>query len=512
MLAAADPPAQLVQLRDAVALGVLDEHHRRVRDVDPDLDHGRGDEHVGAAGGERRHRLLLLARAHLAVQQHDAEVRAARSSREPLELGGRGARLERLGLLDERADDERLAAGAQLLADPLVGARALALGRRDVRLDRPAPRGQLAQHGDVEVAVGGQRERARDRRRGHVQHVRREAVRRLAVERAALVDAEAVLLVDDRDGEAVELDGGLDQRVRADEQLAARRWRACRAGRRGGRRRVEPVSSAACTQLARHQRLQRGEVLLGERLGRRHQRRLRAVLDRAQHRVERDDGLARADLAHQQPLHRPAGREVARRSRPSRAAWSPVGVNGSDSASQRAVSVGGVRERLGARRLAPPRAPAQQRELEQQQLLEGEPHAGRPPGRRSAPRASAAGAVGPAPGGAQPRGQRLDDVGAARRGARARARRSASRRAPRSPGRWRRRPPAPDLLVGLGVELDPEAVAALVLALQHQPRAGAVLALEPRLVEERRLHDPGLRRRPSPRRAAACRAGAPGAT
>jgi hypothetical protein len=52
-----------------------------------------------------------------------------------------------------------------------------------------------------------------------VQDVRREPVRRLAVERAALVDAEAVLLVDDRDGQAVELDGLLDQCVRADEQL-----------------------------------------------------------------------------------------------------------------------------------------------------------------------------------------------------------------------------------------------------------------------------------------------------
>ena len=45
------------------------------------------------------------------------------------------------------------------------------------------------------------------------------AVRRLAVERAALVDAEAVLLVDHRDGQAVELDRLLDQRVRADQQL-----------------------------------------------------------------------------------------------------------------------------------------------------------------------------------------------------------------------------------------------------------------------------------------------------
>ena len=70
VLAAADAPAQLVQLGDPEALGVLDQHHGRVGHVDPDLDHRRRDEHVGLARRERRHRLLLLARAHPAVQQH----------------------------------------------------------------------------------------------------------------------------------------------------------------------------------------------------------------------------------------------------------------------------------------------------------------------------------------------------------------------------------------------------------------------------------------------------------
>ena len=78
-----------------------------------------------------RHRLLLLARAHLAVQQHDAVVLELAAA-QALVLGGRGARLQRLGLLDQRADDERLAAGVELLADALVGARALGVGAGDV--------------------------------------------------------------------------------------------------------------------------------------------------------------------------------------------------------------------------------------------------------------------------------------------------------------------------------------------------------------------------------------------
>ena len=128
---------------------------------------------------------------------------------------------KRLGLLDERADDERLAAGAQLLADALVGALALALAGDDVRLDRLAAARQLAQRRDVERAEARQPQRARDRRRGHVQHVRGQARPRLGVQRGALAHAEAVLLVDDGDREVGEHDGVLDQRVRADDERSS---------------------------------------------------------------------------------------------------------------------------------------------------------------------------------------------------------------------------------------------------------------------------------------------------
>jgi hypothetical protein len=43
---APDAPAQLMQLRNPVALGVLDEHHRGVGDIDSHLDDGGGHQHV----------------------------------------------------------------------------------------------------------------------------------------------------------------------------------------------------------------------------------------------------------------------------------------------------------------------------------------------------------------------------------------------------------------------------------------------------------------------------------
>ena len=58
------------------------------------------------------------------------------------------------------------------------------------------------------------------------------------------------------------------------------------------------------------QRRQREEVLAGEDLGRRHHRRLPAGLDRGQHGEERDQRLAGADVALQQPVHPEAGGHV----------------------------------------------------------------------------------------------------------------------------------------------------------------------------------------------------------
>ena len=52
-------------------------------------------------------------------------------------------------------------------------------------------------------------------------------------------------------------------------------------------------------------------VLLGQHFGRRHQRGLRAGLDRAQHREQRNQRLARADIALQEPQHAPLRTHVA---------------------------------------------------------------------------------------------------------------------------------------------------------------------------------------------------------
>ena len=298
--ASPDPAAQLVQLREPEAIGLLHDHDRRVRNVDADLDHGRRDEHVELVLLELPHHLAALGGLQLAVQETDA-IAAQLRAPQPLGLRLGGAREPRLRQLDQRADDVGLPARVEMDAQPRVRL-AGALGADARGDDRLAVRRRLGDLAHREVAVDRQRERARDRRRGHVQHVRRA----ILGERRALLDAEPVLLVDDGDGEIGELDVALDQRVRADgdlrdavRDLVADLLRADRAGEQ----------HAANAEL-RAERLEGQEVLLGERLGRRHQRALPARLHRPQQRVERDHGLAGADVALQEPLHRRRLRQV----------------------------------------------------------------------------------------------------------------------------------------------------------------------------------------------------------
>ena len=61
----AAPPhaaAQLVELREAEALGALDDHDGRVGHVDADLDEAGGDEHLDLAGLEGAHDVVALGR------------------------------------------------------------------------------------------------------------------------------------------------------------------------------------------------------------------------------------------------------------------------------------------------------------------------------------------------------------------------------------------------------------------------------------------------------------------
>ena len=276
--------------------------------------------------------------------------------------------MRRLRALDERADDVGLAPVVEVAAEAGVRLGAPLLGHPR-RHDRLAVRGRRGDLRDGEVAVDGEGERPRDRGRRHVEDVRRPTL----AEGGALLDAEAVLLVDDRHGEVGELDLTLDERVRPDGDPDVAGGDELVDGAALARRQARREQRDADAEL-RAELLDREEVLLGERLGRGHQRALPARLHGPEQRVQRDGRLARADVALEEPLH---GRRAAE-----------VGVDLGDRVllrlgereRQRLAVPGrelaGERQRLRHERLALDRPPAE-RELQRQQLVE----------RQAAPRA-----------------------------------------------------------------------------------------------------------------------------
>ncbi|MNN36616.1 hypothetical protein D3C81_1505180 [compost metagenome] len=69
MLAAADPAAQLMQLRQAKTVSVHDDHQCGVRDIYPDLHDSSGDEQLNLIAIEGPHDLIFLRRGHPSVEQ-----------------------------------------------------------------------------------------------------------------------------------------------------------------------------------------------------------------------------------------------------------------------------------------------------------------------------------------------------------------------------------------------------------------------------------------------------------
>ena len=166
---AAAAPAQLVQLSESEAVGVLDDHDRGVGNIDAHLDDRCGHEHLDLAFAELLHDLALGLSAHAAVKQPHRPVGEGGAlqhlglagSRRHIVAGEIGIVLDghgrvvllprriglarasrRLGiagvgvLAHERADDEDLLAARERLASRLEGVSLLLAGEHPRRAAR----------------------------------------------------------------------------------------------------------------------------------------------------------------------------------------------------------------------------------------------------------------------------------------------------------------------------------------------------------------------------------------
>src|SRR5208337_5593558 len=72
--AAPDTSAQLVELRQSEAVGVLDHHDGRVGNIDADFDHGGRDQNFNLALLEFAHHVFFFVGIETAMQQADMQV------------------------------------------------------------------------------------------------------------------------------------------------------------------------------------------------------------------------------------------------------------------------------------------------------------------------------------------------------------------------------------------------------------------------------------------------------
>ena len=150
------------------------------------------------------HRRLQLRPVHLAVRLGEAHAGAQRA--QPL-----GDLVQRL---DPVVEEEDLAVAADLALDRLRD-QLLVVGA-DVGADRPPALGRRLDHRDVAQAGEAHLQRARDRRRRQREHVHPQLE---LAQQLLLLDAEALLLVDDQEAEVLGADVAREQAVGADQDV-----------------------------------------------------------------------------------------------------------------------------------------------------------------------------------------------------------------------------------------------------------------------------------------------------
>ena len=298
--AAADASAQLVQLGEAETFGVLDDHDGGVGNVDADFDDGGGDEDLRFVVPEGLHDSVLFFAGEAAVEQ--AELELGKDFFGKAFVFFHGGFQFQFRFFDDRIDDVALAAGGDFAAERFPHAGEMRFGGH-VGFDGSSARGKFVENGNVKIAVERERKRARDGRGGENENVRRVAVGGGFVhELFALENTETVLLVNCGEAEAGEEDVVFDEGMSADDELRFAIGDAIACGGFFGR--FQAADEELNLIAGFFEDAPRGKIVLdSENFGGRHQSGLATVFDGDDRGLQRDDGLAAADVALQQAIH-----------------------------------------------------------------------------------------------------------------------------------------------------------------------------------------------------------------
>ena len=291
-----DTAAKLVQLGESEAVGTVDDQCVGAWDVETAFDDRGRKQHVIFAIIECAHPVLDLGRGHLAMRDDIFDF-------------GYPVAQELFYIrqvLDPWHDEEALPAAIMFAQQRF--AQYHGIPRGNIGADREA----IDRRGldDAEFAQPRHRhlQRARDRRCGERQHmdVGLELFQPLLVD-----DAETLFLVDDDEAEIFELDRFGDHRMGADDNVD---MAACEAVARllrfGGR--DEARQAADFDRKAFETLDEIGEMLAREQGSRADERDLHPRHRCDESGAQRDLGLAEADVAADEPVHRFARRHVGK--------------------------------------------------------------------------------------------------------------------------------------------------------------------------------------------------------
>ncbi len=294
VMRAPDAAAQLVQLRQAELVGPRHDDGVGAGYVDAGFDNGGAQQNIEALGVEVAHHPFQIALVHLAVGDFDA-----RFGHQFFELAT--AVFDGLDLV---VQEIHLAAALNFAQDGLAHHRAAFAAHEG--LDRQPLLRRGGDHAQIAQPFERHAQGARNGCGGEGEQIDRGAH---GLERLFVAHAEAVLLIDDDQAEPVELDRGRQQLMGTDDDVhrAARQAVECGADLLGAAKARHlgnahrPVGEAVAKGLA---------VLLGEQGGGGEHGHLLAAHHRHERGAQRDFGLAEADVAADQAIHRLGGDHV----------------------------------------------------------------------------------------------------------------------------------------------------------------------------------------------------------
>ncbi len=283
-----DTSPQLVQLGETEHVGTFHDEGVGIGDVEPGFDDRGTDEHVELLFPERDHHLFEGVLAHLAVGGGDTRLR------DELAQPRRG----RVDRLHPVVDEENLALSQQFAPDrcgdlPVV-ARADEGEHRVPFLRRGVDRRQLPDTGDRHLQRPGNRGGA------HREHVHRGPH---LLQVFLVLDAEPLLLVDYHQAEILEVGRGRQQPVGSDDYVDTALGEPFQHSLLLGRG-IEPRHRPHGHRECRIPLGERLQMLLDEQRGRDENGDLLAVLHRLECSPHRNLGLAVADIAADDPVHR----------------------------------------------------------------------------------------------------------------------------------------------------------------------------------------------------------------